>query len=65
MAAVLVVRTKTWDVLDARTGQRLRFSLKRRERRDGKETSIEVDGFPAEYVVTSDKVQTVWIPKAP
>jgi hypothetical protein len=65
MAAVLVVRAKPWDVLDASAGQRLRFSLKRNDKRDGKPTSVEVDGFPADYVVTPDKVQTIWIPKAP
>src|SRR5262249_47024233 len=58
MAAVLSIRTITRDELDARPGQRLRLSLKRLERRDGKETAGEVDGFPSEYVVTHDKVQT-------
>jgi hypothetical protein len=65
MAAVLSIRTITWDQLDARPGQRLRLSLKRLERRDGKEAVSEMDGFPTEYVVNRDKVQTVWIPQSP
>ena len=65
MAAVLVLRTKPFDAVDAKAGQRLRFSLKRSVKRDGKESSSEVDGFPAEYVVTDEKVQTIWLPKLP
>ena len=65
MAAVLVLRTKPWDAVDAKAGQRLRFSLKRTAKREGKEASSEVEGFPMEYVVTDGKVQTIWLPKLP
>ena len=64
-AAVLTLRAKSWDAVDAKPKKRLRFSLKRIERRDGKESATEVEGFPAEYEVTDEKVQTIWLPKLP
>lgn len=64
-AAVLVLRTKTWDAFDAKAGKRLRFSLRRIEQRDGQVQASVVEGFPQEYTVTADKVQTIWLPKLP
>ena len=62
-AAVLVLRAKVWDAFEAKTGQRLRFSLKFIEKRDGQVHASEVEGFPLDYTVSADKVQTIWLPQ--
>ena len=62
IAAVLALRTKTWDALDAREGQKLQFSLRHTWKEDGTLRTRAVDGFPVDYTVTADKVQTIWLP---
>jgi hypothetical protein len=62
MAAVLALRTRTWDALDARQGQTLRFSLQHTWNEGGQVLVRDVEGFPMDYTVTADKVQTIWLP---
>lgn len=65
IAARLARRERAWPAFDVKAGQLLRISLRRIERRDGRDTAAEVDGFPFDYTVTADKVQTIWMPRLP
>jgi hypothetical protein len=65
IAAKLARRERAWPAFDVKAGQPLRISLRRVERRDGRDTASEVDGFPFDYTVTADKTQTIWMPRLP
>jgi hypothetical protein len=62
LAAVLALRSRSWAALDARQGQTLRFSLQHTWNEGGQVLVRDVEGFPMDYTVTADKVQTIWLP---
>lgn len=65
IAAKLARRERVWPAFDVQAGQLLRLSLRRIEQQSGRDTAREVDGFPFDYTVTADKVQTIWMPRLP
>jgi hypothetical protein len=62
MASVLSTRPRAWNVLQARAGQQLEIALRWFHGEGGAQQSGLMAGFPVRYTVTSDKVQTIWLP---
>lgn len=60
--AILASATRTWPTFYLRSGDELTFTVRVTRQEEGGQTTV-LDRFPVNYVVTSDKVQTVWLPE--
>ena len=58
--AILTLSPRTWPTFYVREGDRLSFTA-RLIKRNGEIRVLE--GFPVQYTVTADKVQTIWLPE--
>lgn len=62
VASVLTTNIRKWDAIRVKPGQKITLSMRWSKTENGKEESDIVKGFPIVYAVTSEKVQTVWLP---
>jgi hypothetical protein len=61
-ASLLSTHTRAWDALQLKAGQTLGIAVRWSRNEGGTPQGGVMPGFPIHYTVTSDKVQTVWLP---
>lgn|GEM_PF-6855455 len=63
--SVLLAEPRSWDGLQVKTGQKLRFVLRATSTAQAADPGSVVRGFPFDYVVTAEAAQDIWLPPMP